>query len=102
MTLQQHAWSSLLPGDAKLALRDAPEWLEPPSVTDAGDVLVAWHAGEEGLQHAERYRGVVLFDPRGVRERDLTDRGLPYVRRFGILPSLRNARWFIPLERAAV
>jgi hypothetical protein len=102
MTLQQHAWGSLLPGGATLAFRDAPTWLEAEAVTGMADVLVAWDAGQERLQDADRYSGVVLFDPRGVRERDLTDRGLPYVRRFGILPSLRNARWFVPLGRAAV
>jgi hypothetical protein len=102
MTLQQQAWSTLLPGGSTLALRDAPGWLEAEPVTDAADVLVAWDAGGARIQDAERYRGVVLFDPHGVRERDLMDRGLPYVRRFGILPSLRNARWFVPLESPAV
>ncbi len=48
------------------------------------------------------YFGLAAFNHRNLPVDQLRDAGFCYVRRFAVLPSLQDARWFIPIDAPRV
>ncbi|MGN6725485.1 MAG: phosphotransferase [Tepidisphaeraceae bacterium] len=68
-----------------------------------GRALVSFDADAQSLlADANGADGIVAVNGRGLSEAALHAAGFPYARRFAVVPDLARARWFIPLDSAAV
>ena len=93
----------LLPGNAELRAIGGPEWFGALFARDASGgpstVPVAWGASLPAIApriaDAPAFAGVNCH---GCSEARLRAAGFAHVRRFALLPSARDARWFIPLD----
>src|SRR5436190_7492006 len=100
-------WTCLFPADASYRCDAAPDWmlqmlrlLEEGDGEGGGRVQVGY--GRCARSGSKDLIGQVVINPSHGVERELRGGGFTYVRRFAVLPSLRNARWFIPLDSGAV
>lgn len=99
------SWTCLLPGDASYTSVGAPPAIQEALrvMTGGGPrALVAWHQHAGALRSLDGFAAVVAIDCGGVTERRLCEAGFGYVRRFAVVPSLANPRWFVPLDARAI
>ena len=100
-------WLHLFPSDVGCDAPDAPAWFRASLGTraDAGRrrVLVAWErAYPEFAGDLSAYFGFAAVNCRGLSADSLRAAGFRDVRRFAVLPTLAEARWFIPLDAPAL
>ncbi|HET9016108.1 MAG TPA: hypothetical protein VFN57_10960 [Thermomicrobiaceae bacterium] len=98
-------WAYLFPTDATFS-GVIPEPLRAP-LAGWGDresrrVLVSWGLPASSLPDLAVYDGLVAVNAEGLSPARLAAAGFPWVRRFGVVPSLENPRLFIPLESGPV
>ncbi|MGH2533356.1 MAG: phosphotransferase family protein [Thermomicrobiales bacterium] len=98
-------WLGLLPACASLTTVGGPAWFrELLASRGAGGqaaILVASDCRRSELPDLEPFAGLVAVNCRQVSGRALQDAGFTYVRAFAVLPSLADARWFVPLDTPA-
>ena len=99
-------WMHLSPRERALVAVGVPDWLRAGltrATTDAQRCGTSEAIVSETLEHAlsvHRDAGAVaIINPnRGEAQRVRTEGGFSHVSRFAVLPNLRHARWFIPLD----
>lgn len=102
------AWTSLFPSGTSYVALGGPSWFREPleGLRGAGrqPVLVAWDRRAAAFRDLDLagFSGVVAINCPGLSAGDFEDAGLPYLRRFAVVPSLAAARWFIPLDTPAI
>ncbi len=95
-------WNHFFPADSSFTIRSGPEAFREAVRSLPGGrsypVLVSWgeHAWE--MSALDNYTGVVAINCHELSPRDLYRAGFRHVRQYAVLPSLDDARWFIPLE----
>jgi hypothetical protein len=95
------AWTCLFPAGTSFSFASAPPWLPKlPAPASPSSGLVRITSGSE-VTNTDDLLGQVIINPRAAQP-DLARAGFTYIRRFAVLPSLRNARWFIPLDSPAI
>jgi len=96
-------WLHLCPGEYSLVFdENTPGWMvQQASRFDERGALVGVHWNANEVQLADDQAGCVMINSR-VSEKQAKGLGLSYVRRFAVIPNLREARWFIPLDCGAV
>ena len=96
-------WTCLFPADASYRCDAAPDWmLQMLRLFEEGGGRVQVGYGQCARSDSKDLIGQIVINPcRGV-ERELRDGDFTYIRRFAVLPSLRNARWFIPLDSGPI
>ncbi len=103
---QALTWLHLFPGSAVMRCDDGPDWfralLRERVGGDAPNVSVLWESKLEAEPQIKSLDGVVAINCRGVSEKKLRDAGFAYVRRFAVLPNLKNARWLVSIDSRAV
>lgn len=103
---RSHSWMHLFPGDATYSCPATPDWFREPfegrGASSQRRVHVAWDRPHADLPDLDAYDGLVAVNGRGMSDQKLHAAGFSYVRRFALVPSLRETRWFIPLEGPAV
>lgn len=91
-------WTALLPADARFdSSPNVPQWLSKLLTSKDGRHPVSVYCGEDVSRVCDK--AVIAVNCRGTS--GFAAR-YPYLRRFAVLPSLENARWFIPLDSPAV
>ena len=98
-------WLHLLAADVGCDVDGAPDWFRLPARARASGgrrVRVvfdrAFPGGAAGLTDAH---GLLAVNCRGLSAESLRAAGFVDVRRYAVLPRLRNARWFIPIDDPA-
>lgn len=105
MTHPLLAFQHLVGGDARYRVVGGPRWFR--ALADMGDpnasatVPLAWGESLENLADLHSTEAFVGINCRGCSDERLRAAGFFHVRRFALLPSARDARWFIPLDSAA-
>lgn len=83
----------------------APPWLvaalDGDGSSDGPLVPVAWRQSLAEVPELESAHAFIGIDSRDCSDEALARAGFPHVRRFAVLPSAREARWFIPLDHGA-
>jgi len=74
----------------------------PAQMPGAPRLLVAQGKTSAGGAELSNYDGVVAISSPGMTAQGLEAAGFAYVRRFAVMPSLTNARWFISLDSPAI
>jgi hypothetical protein len=95
-------WTCLLEQGPSYLCDSAPVWflqMLKPYEGQEQRVRITWGAQSTGDR--KDLAGQIIINGRTASE-DLEAQGFKYIRRFAVLPSLRRARWFIPLDSAAV
>jgi Phosphotransferase enzyme family len=95
------SWLQLLPHAAAIAPWRAPDELVEQLGARASrhaDTVLAWRPQRADLAALAHARALVLVNPHGIGRTHLKAIGLPHIRAFAVVPSLRDARWFIPLQ----
>ena len=101
-------WTRLLPADAGYSLIGAPpafrDLLTLANVRHGEDVLCVWAPRMADLSRIsiDRFRALALVNPCRVPVMALTKSGFRHVRRYAVLPSLADARWFVPRDNVLV
>jgi hypothetical protein len=99
-------WKYLFPSDTSYAWVGAPtclrDFLGPSAAVGRPSVLVAWDGTSAQLPDLDSFSGLVAINCGGLSACELRTSGFDYVRRFAVLPSLANPRWFVPLDSTAV
>lgn len=99
-------WLHLLPARTAVTTVGGPSWfrelLADRRAGEAAPVLVAADRRPAELPGLEPFAGLVAVNCDGLTERGLRAAGFTYVRDFAVLPSLADARWFVPLDSPAV
>lgn len=95
------AWHHLFPADTSFTMHSGPTSLRD-AVTHLGagahgEVLVSWGDRPQDLPGLDNFQGLVALNSRGLSPRRLREAGFTSVRRFAVLPNLKDPRWFIPL-----
>lgn len=100
---QSLTWLHLCPGECSLVFDDkTPAWMvQQASPFDGGGTRIGVHWNANEVRLANEEIGCVMINSR-VSEKQAKDLGLSYVRRFAVIPNLRDARWFIPLDCGTV
>ena len=100
---QSLTWLHLCPGECSLMFdENTPAWMvQQASSFNGGGARIGVHWNASEVRLADDEAGCVMISSR-VSEKQAKDRGLSYVRRFAVIPNLREARWFIPLDCGAV
>lgn len=97
-------WAYLFGPQTAFECRHGPNWLcqNLAHLSDnAGETIpVIWNQQE--LPDLSDAPGLVAINCSKLTESQLTRSGFEFVRRFAVIPNLRHARWFIPLDNAAV
>jgi len=93
-------WLHLLPSDAKLIFENAPDWLSEQArqYSCPSGTSIRVYYGDCGQPEAG---GLISINGRASDE-SLKRAGLTYIRRFAAIPNLRNTRWLVPLDSAAI
>ena len=98
----------LFPAGTSLECRQVPEWFReltrPEGTAGApGRVQVTFDADAAALlADAAGADGIVAVNGKGLSQAVFERAGFSYARRFAVVPDLARARWFIPLDSAAV
>jgi hypothetical protein len=106
-------WLYLFPSGTACAVAPSPtvpEWFGQMLRGHAGErgdmarprAVVAWGRAWHELADLPKWHGLVAVNCPGVTAKRLEASGFAYARRFAVLPSLANARWFVPLDSGAV
>lgn len=91
-------WTALLPADSQfIASPNVPEWFGKLLARKTGQRRIAVYSCENIANVKDD--AFVAINCRGHAKLDAR---YTYVRRFAVLPSLENARWFVPLESPAI
>jgi hypothetical protein len=91
-------WTALLPADSQfVASPNVPEWFGKLLARKTGQRRIPVYSRENIAQVKDD--AFVAINCRGGAKLDAR---YQYVRRFAVLPSLENARWFVPLEAPAI
>ncbi len=93
------SWAALLPAGASFRTWGVPAYLVDflgCRLSDSGDTWLAWQPHRSDLPPLEPFRAVVLLKPKGISLPWLQAQGFTHVRSFVAVPSIVNARWFIP------
>jgi hypothetical protein len=69
---------------------------------DAPRVLVSQGKPFEKMVELPKWGGIIAINCPGVTAKRLEAAGFTYARAFAVLPSLQNARWFVPLDSGAM
>jgi hypothetical protein len=89
------AWQVFFPGDAHYrALERGAAVNHPPR---EGDVLVAWGNEDVALPDLEGWDGLVVTRRALPTHAALRSAGFSWIRRFVVLPSLGDPRWYLPV-----
>jgi Phosphotransferase enzyme family len=92
-------WMQLFPRDASFEYdATAPDFARAPGTAKPQSGQHAVRVGGEKLDHCEGFVGINSR----VSDAELKSKGLGYVRRFAVLPDLKTARWFVPLDSPGV
>lgn len=97
------AWSVLLPPTTTYTTWHLPDDLGASVRGHAGgdgDVWIGWRPGLADVPTSPG--SVVLLNPRRIETASLRARGYDHVRRWWVVPSLRQARWFVPCDAPAI
>jgi hypothetical protein len=65
-------------------------------------VLVSQDKAFEKMVELPKWDGVIAINCAGVTAKRLASAGFSYARAFAVLPSLQQARWFVPLDSGAM
>src|SRR5688500_13083636 len=100
-------WLHLFRADANCAAGEGvPEWLAQMLGKHAAGngPTVRVVAGKQWHEMSDlpTVHALVAINCKGVTTDGLRQAGFGYVRRFAVVPSLENARWFIALDAPAV
>lgn len=99
-------WTHLMPSSATFNCPDRPDWFRQrpasPPVNGVQHIEVLWSNADTVLRRAPDSDGIVAFNCRKFPTRQLRGAGFNYFRHFAVLPSLQNARWFVPLDSAVL
>lgn len=99
-------WTHLFPSDVSYTCLGAPLWfrelVEATGATGRQSVLIAWEQSPKTLPDLDAYYGIVAVNCRGLSSRALQNAGFTYVRQFGVLPGIAEARLFIPLTTSSI
>jgi hypothetical protein len=91
-------WTALLPADSQfIASPNVPEWFSQLLARRTGERRIPVYSCEE-ISRVREDAFVAINCTGGAK----LDRRYKYVRRFAVLPSLENARWFVPLESPSI
>jgi hypothetical protein len=97
---------NIFPSDAAYLCVGAPAWFRAPAEgRNPGGrrrVLITWEQSDSDLPRLDAYYGLVVVNGRDLTDQKLRDAGFAYVRRFAVVPSIHEARWFIPLDAPAI
>jgi hypothetical protein len=103
---QSLTWAHLLPSGLRWDGAGAPDWFVAPlrgaDGTNGARAVVAWEQDGSSLPSMDAVDALAAVNCRGIGAAKLSAAGFNYVRRFAVLPSLRNARWYVPLGRPSV
>jgi hypothetical protein len=92
-------WMSFVSRDARFVARQVPQALHTllrAHVAADGTSYLGWETNRAELGQLGQFESVVLIRPRGIRGPDLERIGFRSTLDFSVLPSLDQARWFIP------
>ena len=95
-------WTYLLRRDAGYTWLGSSNPFSPAAermgIIRGGDVLCAWQPARTDLSRTDldRFRVLILANPRHVSIEAVIKSGFEHVRRFAVLPGFADARWFIP------
>lgn len=99
-------WAYLFAPRTAFDCAQGPAWLRQAIAQqpkDAGEpVPVICGQDANRLPNLSAAPGLVAINHPKLTETQLTQLGFEYVRRFAVIPNLKHARWFIPLDNAAV
>jgi hypothetical protein len=99
-------WTHLVPSTAEFHCTSAPDWfaaeLAAISVAGAPRVDVLWNDAAIPFDRVAACDAIVAINSRNFPCAQLQTAGYTYLRHFAVLPSLKNARWFVPLDSPAV
>jgi hypothetical protein len=92
-------WLSFVSPDARFVTPRVPEALQAllrDRVAPDGTSYLGWETHRAELEQLGRFESVVLMRPKGIRGPDLERIGFRHTLDLSVLPSLNQARWFIP------
>src|SRR5215212_9557934 len=95
------SWLHLVPCDSAIAPWRAPAELVELLGARAGQhagTLLAWQPTRADQATLAQARSLALVNPSGIGRAQLKAIGLPHIRAFAAVPSIHDARWFIPLQ----
>lgn len=101
------SWTCMFPEDASYRCAPNTSWTRE-SLKSAGgsrrgaDVFVTADQPASELPDLTEYEGLATLNCRGLSDHRLRQAGFTYVRRFAVLPSVSQPRWFIPLDTPAI
>ncbi|MCC7349593.1 MAG: hypothetical protein IT446_03410 [Phycisphaerales bacterium] len=99
-------WAYLFAPRAAFDCKQGPAWLNQAIADqpgDAGDPIPVICGRElNQLPDLSAAPGLVAINCPKLTESSIRQLGFEYVRRFAVIPSFKHARWFIPLDNAAV
>src|ERR1044072_4752870 len=101
-------WLQLFPRGTTLSCETGPAWFGEMlrKRNGAGSapprVLTVWNKRWEDLADIPRWEGLAAINCRDITPARLEAAGFSYVRRFAIIPNLKNPRWFISLDSPRV
>lgn len=100
------SWMCLFPEDACYRWAPHTAWARegggPSGAAECGGaVFVTADQPPAALPDLGPYAGLVALNCPGPSDRRLRQAGFTYVRRFALVPSAANPRWFIPLDTPA-
>src|ERR1700759_1281849 len=97
-------WLQLFPRDIAVSCDTGPSWFDHllSKRTWANEngprVLAVWDKTWGELADLPRWEGLAAINCKDITPAKLQAAGFSYVRRFAIIPSLKNPRWFISLD----
>lgn len=93
-------WKVFLPHDVRFPVDTPPVFLAPGwlgQLTERGDAWVGWQLRFTDIAAIGKLRMASFSSWNAIQER-LRQQGFQRIRLFSVLPSLNDARWFIPLD----
>lgn len=93
-------WKMFLPHDVRFPVDTPPVFLAPTwlgQLAERGDAWVGWQSSCTDGAAIGKSRITLLSSWKTIQER-LRQQGFQQIRLFSVLPSLKDARWFIPLD----
>jgi hypothetical protein len=99
-------WTHLFPSTSAFDCAAGPDWFREKLAampnSGAPSVHVLWNDAASALDRVAASDGVCAINCRKFPAEQFHTAGYNYVRHFAALPSLKNARWLVPLDSPAV
>lgn len=102
-------WTCLFPDDSSYQFAPHTTWAHEggsaagsSANANGNAVFVTSDRPTTDLPDLDAFAGLAALNCDGLSDRRLRDAGFAYVRRFAVLPSAKNPRWFIPLDTPAI